>query len=293
MPAHLTEATGERGYSKIRVTPLIGALGAKIDGVDLREPISDEVFDEVNRAFLAYKLLVFRGQPLDLERHLALSERFGRLFVHPYIEPIEASRHVIRLIKEPEDTVNNGGTWHMDLTFMKKPPKASLLRMVDVPAQGGDTLFCDLGAAYEGLSANMKSYLDGLKGLHTSAQLFGPTGYYRHNRPTFSVSDEVGEEGFVALHPIVRTHPETQQKLLFINPPYIERIMGVPAREGSQLLDYLSQHCASGEYCTRVRWETDTLTIWDNRCTMHYALNDYHGQRREGYRVSVSGDVPF
>jgi taurine dioxygenase len=293
MPTHLTGASGERGDSKIRVTPLIGALGAKIDGVDLREPISDEVFEEVNRAFLDYKLLVFRNQPLDLERHLAFSERFGKLFVHPYIEPIEASPHVIRLLKEPEDTVNNGGAWHMDLTFMKKPPKMSLLRMVDVPEHGGDTLFCDLGAAYEGLSANMKGYLDGLKGLHTSAQLFGPTGFYRHNRPPFSVNDEVGDEGFIALHPIVRTHPETRQKLLFLNPPYIERIMGVPTREGAQLLDYLYQHCVSGEYCTRVRWEPDTLTLWDNRCTMHYALNDYQGQRREGVRVTVCGDAPL
>jgi taurine dioxygenase len=276
----------------IRVTPLVGALGAEISGVDLRQKVSDELSSELNKAFSKYKLLVFRDQAIDWDQLCIVGGYFGELFHHPLVEPIPESPYIIRLKKEKDEKINNGGTWHKDLTFLKRPPLGSILRLIEAPEAGGDTLFSDLTLAYDALSKEMKRYLDKLTCLHTASQLFGPTGYYTHNKPAFSVKANIDPTDFIATHPIVTSHPVTGVRSLYVNPPYIDRILGIPDRESSQLLGYLYQHCASGEFCTRVRWETDTVTMWDNHCTMHYALNDYHGQRREGIRVTIAGSRP-
>jgi len=279
-------------YQRFDVTPLPGALGAEIRGLDLGEALASDKLRELNAAFLQYQVLVFREQSLELHQHLDFAARFGPLFEHPYVEPIAEHRAVIRVLKECDDTVNNGGAWHIDLTFMKRPPKASVLRMIDVPLCGGDTLFANMYEAYDALSSNMKRYLDGAEALHTASQLFGPTGYYRHQGHNSSIKQIPSESEYIVMHPVVRTHPETHRRSLFLNPGCIERLMDVPPREGQWILEYLYQHCSKGEYCTRIQWQKDTVVMWDNRCTMHYALNDYHGQRREGLRVMIAGDKP-
>ena len=280
-------------YKLIQIKPLIGPHGAEIGGVNLQDEISDAIFAEIHQAFLQYKVIVFRDQNIDDQQHINFGKRFGKLFIHPYVSSINNYPEIIRLLKEPNDTINNGGALHFDLTFLKQPPKASILRLIDVPKNGGDTMFSCMYAAYDALSESMKKYLDGLRGLHTSAKLFGPTGYYSHNMSKNSTAIKLNEMDFITTHPLVRTNPETGKKGLFVNSGYVERIMDIPIKEGNHILEFLYHHCAQSEFSTRVRWKKDTITMWDNRSAMHYALNDYQGQRREGIRVSIEGDRPY
>ncbi|MFY0629135.1 MAG: TauD/TfdA family dioxygenase [Flavobacteriaceae bacterium] len=278
-------------YKIIGVHPMTGNLGAEVSNVDL-DQLDDKTFAEIKKAFLEYQVIVFRDQNVKYKSHIDFGKRFGDLYIHPYISPIEEYPELIRLLKKPTDKVNNGGTWHFDLTFVDEPPMCSILRLIDVPKTGGDTMFCNMYSAYDALSDSMKIYLEGLQGVHTSAQLFGPTGYYTINKKATSMAQIPDVGSFVALHPLVRTHPETGRKCLFVNPGYIERIYNIPNRESDHILNFLNLHCAQAEFSTRVKWEKDTITMWDNRCAMHHAINDYQGQRREGVRVTVSGGQP-
>lgn len=289
---HLLAATATDAFKHFDVVPLAGALGAEIKGLNLSNQLSPEQFAALNQAFLRYQVLVFHDQALGLSDQVAFASRFGPLFEHPYVEPFAEHPAVIRVLKEEGDTVNNGGAWHIDLTFMKRPPKASVLRMVKVPDHGGDTLFSNMYAAYDDLSPRMQDYLDGVQALHTASQLFGPTGYYRHQGHKSSIKQMPSDSEYIVTHPVVRTHTETNRRSLFLNPGCIERLLDIPEREGRCVLEYLYHHSSKGEYCARVRWKKDTVVMWDNRCTMHYALNDYHGQRREGFRVMVAGERP-
>lgn len=279
-------------YKRIGVKPMIGALGAEISGVALKDMMDEATFTEIKQAFLQFQVIVFRNQDINYQHQVDFAKRFGDLYIHPYVAPMEDCPDMIRLLKEPDDVVNNGGSWHFDLTFDHHPPMASILRLIDVPDTGGDTLFTSMYHAYDALSASMKSYLDGQLGVHTSTALFGPTGFYTMNKDNNSLSLRSSDEDFVTTHPLVRTNPDTGRKGLFINPGYVERILGVPERESAQLIEFLLQHCASAEFAMRLQWKKDTVTMWDNRCVMHYALNDYQGQRREGVRVTVAGDRP-
>ena len=278
-------------YKIITVQPLIGDLGAEISNVKL-DQLDDQTFIEIKKAFLEFQLIVFRDQDISHQSHVDFSKRFGEIYVQPYLVPLKDYPDMVRLLKKPEDKLNNGGSWHYDLTFLDEPPLGSILRFIDVPETGGDTMFSNMYSAYDALSPNMKKYLEGLEAVHTSAAIFGPTGFYTMNKDKSAMGHLPDIGDFVTLHPLVRTHPETGRKGIFVNSGYIERILNIPARESEAILNYLYMHCAQGEFTTRVKWEKNSIGMWDNRCTMHHALNDYQGQRREAMRVTIAGDDP-
>lgn len=267
-----------------------GVFGAEVSGIDLSQPLDDQSYLALRQAFLDHQVLAFRDQKLTIEQHIAFGCRFGQLSYHPYYRGLADYPEVMAIVKEPEDRHNNGGGWHADLTFLERPPLGSILRLTDVPARGGDTLFANLHAAYEALSVPMQQLFSSLRGVHSSAHLFGPGGLYAGREGKDAVV--LDTKGHECVHPLVRTHPETGRKSLFCSPGYIIELIGLEAQESTALLTFLTEHCRRGEFTTRVRWQPDTMVFWDNRCTLHYALNDYHGMRRAGLRVSLEGDRP-
>ena len=282
----------EPTYRRIRVEPTSGALGAEVGGVDLAK-LDDAVFEEIHRAWLAHKVLFFREQALAPADQTRFAARFGELEAYPFIEPLPGHPFVIPIVKEKETRYNFGGGWHSDMSYQARPVKATVLYAIEVPPRGGDTLFANMTLAYASLSPGMKRLLDGLRAVFTAAKVHGAAGLYRSaDHPMTKRKDESREQAR-HLHPVVRTHPETGEKALFLDPPHVERFEDMRVAESEPLMSWLGAFATSPEFCTRFRWQPGSLAIWDNRCVQHYALNDYTGERREMHRVTVAGDVPY
>lgn len=287
-------ATVTAGYERITVNPIAGALGAEIEGVDLSQPLDDATFEEVRQAFLEHCVVFFRNQSITPDQHKAFGLRFGTLNVHPFVTPLEGHPEIIPIIKEPDDKANFGGGWHSDMSFLAEPALGSMLYAIETPAFGGDTLWANQYLAYETLSDGMKEMLDGLTAVHSPSSQYAPGGESdRNNAKRKSMEVAVTEEAYSeATHPVVRTHPETGRKALYVNEPFTVRFTGMTRRESRPLLRFLCDHATQEQFTCRFRWEPGSLAFWDNRCTQHYALNDYHGQRREMHRVTIDGDKP-
>ena len=283
------------GYQKIAVSPLAGALGAEVGGVDLSQQLDNQTFSEIHQAFLDHSVLVFRDQHLSIEQHLALGRRWGTLNVHEYVDALEGHPEIIVVRKEAADKDNFGGAWHSDVTYLEAPALGSLLYAKEVPAAGGDTLFASQYRAFETLSPAMRSMLESLKAVHSAGRIYGPV-----EKSNFYTS---GDKGMAfrrhenarkeVVHPVVRTHPETGRKALYVNAAFTVRFDGWTEVESQPLLRFLYDHAVRPEFTCRVRWAPDTLTFWDNRAVQHFAINDYPGQRRLLHRVTVDGDRPF
>ena len=284
-------------YSRIEVTPIAGALGAEIAGVDLAQPLDNHLFAEVHQALLEHLVIFFRGQTLTPEQHKAFARRFGELDVHPYAKGLPGHPEIIPVTKEPEDHGGNfGGTWHSDVTFYEKPALGSVLYALDVPSFGGDTLFANQYAAYEALSPGLKATLENLRALHNAARSYGAGGRaaQRHASGKRSMDIEVRDDSErMVEHPVVRTHPETGRKGLFVNHVFTQQFAGWTREESEPLLRFLYEHAVRPEFTCRFRWQSGSVAFWDNRCTQHYAINDYHGQRRAMHRVTIVGDRPI
>ena len=282
-------------YSRIGVKPISGALGAEIEGVDLAKPLDNQIFSEVHQAFLDHQVIFFRDQQITPDQQLDFARRFGTLNVHPYAPSLDGYPEVLRIFKEKEDRVNFGGGWHSDLTFLEKPPLGSILYAREVPPQGGDTMWTNMYLAYETLSDGLKKTLDGLKAVHSANKQYGIDGSEAaRNNEKRSMKPNVSATAKAELaQPVVRTHPETGRKALFVNGAFTDRFEGWTKEESRPLLSFLYKHAVKPEFTCRFRWARDSLAFWDNRCTQHYALNDYHGHRREMYRVTVDGDRVF
>lgn len=283
-----------RTFRRIEVNPIAGALGAEIRGVDLGEPLDDDTFAEIHQAFLDHLVIFFRDQQLSPERQKAFGLRFGSLNVHPYVKPLDGHPEVMKIVKEKEDRANFGGGWHSDMSFLDEPCLGTILYALDAPAYGGDTLFANMYLAYDRLSSGMKTMLEGLTAIHSAASQYGPHGESAQNNAKrkgmeVAVTDEARAE---SEHPVVRTHPETGRKCLYVNEPFTVKFKGMTRRESKPLLEFLYKHATQEEFTCRFRWSRGAVAFWDNRCTQHYALNDYHGQRREMNRVTVNGDRP-
>ncbi|NKB56843.1 MAG: taurine dioxygenase [Alphaproteobacteria bacterium] len=279
------------------IRPIAGALGAELYGVDLSETLDDAAFAAVRQALHDHLVIFFRDQTFTPEQHLAFARRFGDIETHRYAKGLPSHPEILPVVKEAEDRAANfGGIWHSDVSFHEEPPMGQILYALDIPESGGDTIFVNMYRAYEALSDGMKRLLEGRKAIHTGERSYGPTDSEVTRRlDKFSRSMDVkmkdDAEAEVA-HPVVRTHPETGRKSLYISAISIQRLEGMTHAESRPILDHLIAHAQRPEFTCRFRWRKHSVAFWDNRCTQHYALNDYHGQRREMHRVTVAGERP-
>lgn len=279
-----------RSNRPFEVVPLAGALGAELRGVDLASA-GDASWDEIRAAFLDRMVLFVPGQSLDAKGFETIGARFGALGFYPFIEGLPEAPHVFALVKEPDETKNFGEGWHSDTTYSAQPPKATALYAVDVPAYGGDTMFANMALAYDTLSDGMKALLAPLRAVNSASRRKG--GGRAAGNTYQSVRLKNRDQAMEAVHPVVRTHPETGRKSLYVNALHTVRFDGWTEEESRPLLEFLYAHATRPEFTCRYRWSAGTFAIWDNRSAQHFALNDYHGQRREMLRLSVEGDVPF
>ena len=282
------------GYRHIQVHPIAGSLGAEITGVDLAEPLSDECFAEVRQAFLAHAVVFFRGQSLTEAAQIAFARRFGEPEVHPIVLGSEAHPELVRVLKPAGESASFGTGWHTDNSFFAKPSLGSVLYGVIVPPFGGDTIFASTERAYDALSEELRRMLGGLRAVHSASRAYDPANVgehkYRGEAPiSYKWSDSIRDE---VVHPVVRTHPETGRKSLYVNPMFTLRIEGLPRAESDALLRLLFDHCGKPDWTCRFRWTAGSVALWDNRCTWHYALDDYREFERLMHRVTIAGDTP-
>lgn len=259
-------------------------LGAEIRGVDLRKPVSRELADELATALVEYKVLFFRDQDLTTEEHAAFARHFGELEVHPFL-PGGDTPEVIRFEKD-EKTIGVENNWHSDVSWRQVPSLGSVLRAREVPAVGGDTLWTDMEAVYEGLDDALKAEIEGRVAIHDFVHTFG-LGLSESER------EQKRKEFPPAHHPIVRTHPVTKRRCLYVNPIFTHRVEGLDAEASRDLLDRLYHEIEVPEYQVRFKWAPNSLAFWDNRSTQHYASSDYWPQRRVMERLTIIGDAPF
>ena len=274
----------------VSVEPMSGTLGAVIRGVDLSSSLSDGLVAEIWNAFLEHHVLYFPDQDLTPDAQVRFGRHFGELDTHPFVEGMEAHPEVIEIVTEADDRVNFGGGWHSDVTFLEQPDLGSILCAVDVPPFGGDTLFANQHAAYDALSDTMKDMLDGLVAKHSAGPQYAQGGYSTLSR-SMKTKPAEGIDAIVR-HPLVRTHPETGKKALYVNRAFTVGIAGMRHDEAQALLEFLFVHAVKDPFTCRIRWMSGSVAMWDNRSVQHYALFDYHGHRRHMRRVTVKGDRP-
>jgi taurine dioxygenase len=276
----------------ITVTPVDGALGAEIGGVDLTQ-ISDETVAEIRRAWLDHVVVFFRDQELTPDDFLAFARRLGEPVGYPFVKGLDGFPEIIAVSKLPHETVNFGGIWHSDTVYVERPPMATMLVAREVPPRGGDTMWANMYAAYEALSPGMQRLLDGLRAVNSSA--LADVSKTREDRIRDAGSDHGGvgdHREYVAEHPVVRTHPETRRKALYVNVAHTARFVDMTEEESRPLLRFLFEHSVRPEFTCRFRWQPGSVALWDNRCAMHNPINDYHGYTRTMHRISLAGDVP-
>ena len=276
-------------FTGFRVAPLNPRIGAEIEGVDLRQDLSDETIAEIRRALLTYKVIFFRDQDITQEQHVAFGRRFGELEVHPVTPADQPNREIFHLRTRPDTPMIDGrktgaDVWHSDVTWRECPSFGSILMGRTIPETGGDTMWADMAAAYEGLSPAMKEWLCTLTAVHDGG--------------IFARLQGKAVEEFHKLyppqeHPVVRTNPDTGERGLYVNAAFTTHIVGLSKKESDWLLDHLFAQARHPEYQCRFRWRKNSIAFWDNRTTQHYAVGDYYPAVREMERVTIIGDKPF
>ena len=267
-----------------RIAPVTPVIGAEIHGVDLGD-VDDSTFHSLHTALMDHGVIFFRDQEITIEAQKAFGARFGELVVHPNDPGVDGHPEVMLIHADETSKRVAGELWHSDVSCDPEPPMGSILRLHTVPDTGGDTLFASMYAAYEALSDRMKALLDGLSAVHDG----GP--YYREVNRIIG-RDDGGKSYPSAVHPVVRTHPVTGRRALFVNRMFTQQIVDLPPRESDGVLAMLFDHIQRPDFQCRFRWRPNSIAFWDNRCTQHHAIWDYWPHTRSGYRVTVRGDRP-
>ena len=277
MPKNATD------FVSFRVRPIGTAIGAEVEGVDLARGVSGDLREDLNRALLAWKVLFFRDQDITSEQQRDVARQWGELEVHPFLKAGDTPE-VVRFEKD-ETTKGVENIWHSDVTWRQIPSLGSILRAVQVPALGGDTMWADMALAYDGLPEHVRDRVDGLTAVHDFSDSFGQ-----------SMSPDklakMREEFPPAEHPVIRVHPETGRRTIYVNEIFTSRIVGLDPEESSRLLGYLCAQARVPEYQCRFHWEPNSIAFWDNRSTQHYAISDYWPAVRIMDRVTIVGDRP-
>ncbi len=271
----------------IEVGPVSGGVGVEIHNVDIKQGLSDSAFETLRDAFVTHGLIFLRDQDITPDEHIAFAQRWGDININRFFPRLDGYDQIATVTKEPDQIVNIGGGWHTDHSYDHVPALGSILIARETPPVGGDTLFACMYKAYDTLSDGMKQTLEGMKAVHSSRHVFGEQSNYRETmKDRFSNAEDATQD---AVHPVVITHPESGRKALYVNPAFTLHFEGWTTAESQPLLDYLYAHAAQLEHTTRFQWAPGSIAFWDNRCTWHYALNDYHGTRREMHRITIEG----
>jgi alpha-ketoglutarate-dependent taurine dioxygenase len=273
----------------IGVHPVAGALGAEISGVDLANDLDDETIAALRRAWLDHLVIFLRDQHLSPARFLAFARRFGEPIEYPFVKGLDDFPEIIPVLKREHEHVNFGGVWHSDTAYLDVPPMASMLIAREIPAAGGDTLFANMYLAYETLSEGMQRMLDGLVALNSSAK--ADASRTREDRLKDTAREDAKKE-YLAAHPVVRVHPETGRRALYVNVAHTVGFQDMSPEESAPILEYLFRHQVRPEFTCRFRWRAGSIAVWDNRCAQHNAINDYPGHRRLLHRITLAGDKP-
>jgi taurine dioxygenase len=273
----------------MEVHRIAGALGAEIHGVNLGEALGDNAVAAIRQALLDHLVIFFRGQKLTPAQYLAFAKRFGQPIEYPFVKGIEGFPHIIEVKKLEHEKLNFGGVWHSDTTYLDEPPMGSMLYALEVPPQGGDTIFANQYMAYETLSDGFKRALADLRGVSDSMK--ADASRTREDRIA-SDARPGAKTRYVAEHPAVRTHPETGRKALYVNVAHTTHFTDMTAAESAPLLEYLYRHQVRPEFTCQFRWQPGSLAFWDNRAAQHNAINDYAGHRRLMQRITLAGDRP-
>ncbi|WP_067734848.1 TauD/TfdA dioxygenase family protein [Novosphingobium naphthalenivorans] len=268
-------------YETIDVRPVTKRIGAEIFGVDLTKPLGNQTYAEIREALMQHQVVFFRDQEIDHEAHLAFGRAFGKLHMHSAVKGLDDYPEVVKIHADAQSKYIAGDKWHSDLSCDPEPPMGSILYMHTMPEAGGDTLFASMYAAYDALSAPMKAFLEPLTAIHDANPVY---------KAIFPDVDKTYE---CNTHPVVRTHPETGRKLLFVNSSYTTRIPELSKEESAAVLAFLYEHVKDANFQVRFRWQPHSIAFWDNRCTQHFAVWDYFPETRSGYRVTIAGDKPF
>jgi taurine dioxygenase len=273
----------------MKIKRIAGALGAELDGVNLSRPLTAEQVRDIRSVLLEHLVIFFRDQSLTTDDFMRFAKTMGEPVEYPYVKGLDGYPCVIEVKKLAHETVNFGGIWHADTTYLEHPPMGSMLIAREIPPYGGDTLFANQYLAWEALSDTMKTLLDGLVGISSSAK--ADVSRTREDRRG-SDGKESARDDYRAEHPVVRIHPETGRKALYVHVAHTVGIRGMTEAESQPILDFLFAHQIKPEFTCRFAWQTNSLAFWDNRCAQHNPVNDYHGFRRVMHRITLAGDRP-
>lgn len=283
-------------YNRISVKPIAGALGAEIQNVDIAGGVDDETQDEIYRAWLDNNVIFFRNQRITPPQQIEFARRFGEIHLHLFNKAMDDHPEITEILKTPDMKSNAGGRWHSDQMYTQVPAKATMLYSREIPEGRGDTMFSNMYLAYETLSEGMKGSLQGLKAVHNGDSRNHPSGKTRMERvregSIHMAQIDPGDAQTISSHPVVRTHPETGRKLLYIG-GHTERFDDWTEAESKPLLDYLKTHATRPEFTCRFHWTENAMAMWDNRCCQHFAINDYDGYQRRLHKIMIKGDAPF
>jgi taurine dioxygenase len=274
----------------IKIIQASNPIGAFIEGVQLSE-INDEVtINKIYEAFLKYQVIFFRNQNLTETEYLTFAKKIGKPIMYPFVKGLEKFPEIIPILKKKTDVNNFGGIWHSDTSYLNEPPKGTMLYAIELPKKGGDTEFSNQYLAYENLSDDMKVFLNNKTALNISGKEDATktrSDLRKHS------STEIKSDELKAIHPVIRTHPETKKQSLYINIAHTQHFTDMSIKESVPILEFLFNHQIKYEFTYRFKWEKGSIAIWDNRCTLHNPINDYHGERRLMHRITFQGGKPI